>query len=212
MRSNIENAKMPFKKLIEPLKNTFEHIGFSEPLPLQKSILSKIKSGSSLFVIAPKDAGKTTSIVISVLQKLKTAFEDAPRALIFVKDKQAALDLELEFNRLKKGTDLRIYCAYEEHSIETQRDEIYIGTDIVIATPKRLNKIFYLNGINLNKLQMCIVEDAAFLFGNSGFAEVTRTPESIGKCQYLVFSDKFDARFERWQDSFMYNAQVIKAK
>lgn len=212
MSLNVEKTRMPFKKLIEPLKNTLEHIGFNAPLSLQKSILSRIKSGSSLFVIAPNGAGKTTSIVISVIQKLKVAFEDAPRALIFVKDKQAALDLKLEFNRLKKGTDLRVYCAYEEHDIETQRDEIYIGTDIVIATPKRLNKIFYLNGINLNKLQMCIVEDAEFLFRGNNLAEVTRTPESIGKCQYLVFSNKFDPRFERWQESFMYNAQVIKAK
>ena len=201
---------MSFKKLIEPLKDSLKSKGFNEPLPLQKQILSKIKGGASLFVMAPKDSGKTTSIVISVIQKLKNAFEDAPRALIFVKDKQAALDLELEFNAFKRGTDLRIYCAYDEHNIDTQRDEIYDGVDVVIATPKRLNKIFFLNGINLNKLQMCIVEDAEFLFRNNNLAEVTRTPESIGKCQYLVFSDKFDARFERWQESFMYNAQVIK--
>lgn len=201
---------MSFKKLIEPIADTLNHKGFEEPLPLQKKILSTIKSGASLFVIAPDGSGKTTSIVISVIQKLKKAGEDAPRALIFVKDKQAALNLELEFNAFKRGTDLRIYCAYDEHDIDIQRDDIYEGTDIVIATPKRLNKLFFLNGINLNKLQMCIVEDASFLFRSNNFAEVTRTPESIGKCQYLVFADKFDARFERWKDSFMYNARVIK--
>lgn len=200
---------MSFKKLIDPLKDRLKNKGFESPLPLQKQILSKIKGGASLFIVAPKDAGKTTSLVISVIQKLKNAFEDAPRALIFVKDKQTALDLELEFNIFKRGTDLRIYCAYEEQNIDTQRDEIYLGTDIVIATPKRLNKLFYLNGINLNKLQMCIVEDAEFLFRNNNLAEVTRIPESINKCQYLVFTDKFDARFERWQESFMYNAEVI---
>ena len=96
--------------------------------------------------------------------------------------------------------------------MELQREEIYLGSDIVIATPKRLNRIFYLNGINLNKLQLCIVEDAEFLFRNNHFAEVTRTPESISKCQYLVFSTKFDDRFERWQDSFMFNSQIIKYK
>lgn len=201
---------MPFKKLIEPLKNTIINKRFEAPLPFQKSILSKIKGGASLFAIGGKGCGKTTSLVISVIQKLKFAFEDAPRALIFVKDKQAALDLELEFNAFKKGTDLRVYCAYEEHNIETQRDEIYVGTDIVIATPKRLNQIFYLNGINLNKLQLCIIEDADFIFRGNHLAEVTRTPESIGKCQYLVFASKFDNRFKRWQDTFMYNAQVVK--
>ena len=204
---------MPFKKLIQPLKDALEHKGFEEPLAFQKQILSKIKGGASLFCIAPKGSGKTTSIVLSVIQKLKgEAFEDAPRALIFVKDKQAALDLELEFNAFLRGTDLRVYCAYDEKSIDTQRDEIYVGVDVVIATPKRLNKIFFLNGINLNKLQMFIVEDAEFLFRNNNLGEVTRTPESIGKCQYLVFSTTFDSRFERWRESFMYNAQVIKSK
>ncbi|MFD1163125.1 DEAD/DEAH box helicase [Hwangdonia seohaensis] len=201
---------MSFKKLIEPLTDAINHKGFKEPLPLQKQILPNIKGGASLFVIAPEGSGKTTSIVISVIQKLKHAVEDAPRALIFVKDKQAALNLELEFNAFKRGTDLRVYCAYDEHSIDIQRDEIYEGTDIVIATPKRLNRLFYLNGINLNKLQICIVEDADFLFRNNNFAEATRTPESIGKCQYLVFADKFDARFKRWQNGFMYHAQVVK--
>lgn len=203
---------MSFKKLIQPLKDTLEHKGFDEPLNFQKLVLPKIKSGANLFCIAPESSGKTTSIVISVINKLKTAFEDAPRALIFVKDKQAALNLELEFNRFKRGTELRVYSVYEEHNIDTQRDEIYEGVDIVIATPKRLNKVFFLNGINLNKLQMCIIEDAEFLFRSNALAEVTRTPESIGKCQYLVFSSNFDKRFERWQDSFMFNAQIIKTE
>ncbi|MFI0431159.1 DEAD/DEAH box helicase [Mariniflexile sp. HMF6888] len=201
---------MSFKKIIEPLKDNLQQSGITEPNLLQTKILSKIKGGKNLFVIAPKNSGKTTSIVISVINKLKEAFEDAPRALIFVKDKEEALNLAEIFNTYKRGTDLRVYCAYEEHNLELQREELYLGTDIVIATPKRLNRIFYLNGINLNKLQMCIVEDAEFLFRNNNFAEVTRTPESIGRCQYLVFSDKFDDRFERWQDSFMHLSETIK--
>ena len=94
-------------------------------------------------------------------------------------------------------------------NIDDQRDEIYYGTDIIIATPKRLNRLFYLNAVNLNRLQMCIVDDSEFLFRNNNLAEVTRTPESIGKCQYLVFAEKPDARYARWQDPFMYNAEIV---
>ena len=149
-------------------------------------------------------------IATLVVQKLKgEPFGDAPRALILVKDKQAALDLEAAFSVFIRGTYLRLYCAHEEDSIDDQKDDIYDGTDIVIATPQRLNKIFYLNGINLNKLQICIVDDAEFLLGNNDFTEVSRTSESIGKCQYLIFAKKFDQRFERWQDTFMNNAQII---
>lgn len=204
---------MSFKKIIEPLKNRLKEKGFESQLPLQKVVWSKIKGGMSMFCIAPKNAGKTTTMIMSVIQKLNgQAFEDAPRALIFVKDKQAALDLESEFKNYIKGTDLRIYCAYDEYNIELQREDLFLGTDIVIATPKRLNKIFYLNGINLNKLQMFIVDDAEFLFRNSNFEEVARTPQSLVKCQYLIFSTKFDARFERWQETFMFNSQTFIIK
>lgn len=201
---------MSFKKLIEPLREVLESRGFEEPLPFQKKILSRIKGGGSMFAVAPSGSGKTTSIVLSVIQKLRgEALEDAPRVLIVVRDKQAALDLELEFNEFKKRTDLRVYCAYEEKSIDDQKEEIYVGTDIVIVTPKRLSKIYFINGINLNRLQMFIVEDAEFLFENNSFTDVTRIPESIGKCQYLIFLETFDKRFSKWQNSFMYNSPIV---
>ncbi len=201
---------MPFKKLNDPLKSSLMRLGYDLPLPFQKRILSTIKGGANVFGIAPDGAGKTTTLIISVLQKLKSeAINDAPRALILVKDKQAALDLAAEFALFTKGTDLRVYCLYEEHNSELQREELYLGTDIVIATPKRLNKIFYLNSINLNDLQLFVVEDAEFVFRDNNFAEVTRTPESIGKCQYLVFSTQYDKRFERWETAFMFNSQRI---
>ncbi|MGZ0016628.1 DEAD/DEAH box helicase [Yeosuana sp. AK3] len=201
---------MSFKKIIEPLKETLLQKGLVSMLPLQKQILSKIKGGINMFCIAPKGSGKTTSIILSVIQKLNAkAFEDAPRALIFVKDKEAAIQLADQFKSFLKGTDLRMYLLYDEYNIELQREELYLGADIVIATPKRLNQVFYLNGINLNSLQMFIVEDAEFLFRSNHFAEVARTPESIEKCQYLIFSSKFDQRFERWQESFMFNSQIV---
>ena len=204
---------MPFKKLNTPLKEVLERKGFEEPLPFQKMILSKIKSGANLFGIGPEGCGKTTSIIIGTLQKLGSeAFEDAPRALIFVKDKQAALDLEQKFKEFTRRMDLRIFAAFDEPNIEVQKGEIYAGVDIVIATTKRLNQLFLISGINLSQLQLFIVEDAEFLVRNKAFIDLVRIPESIPKCQYLVFSDKYDAKIERLKDSFMAHSQVIELK
>ncbi len=203
---------MGFKKIQEELIEALDVAGIKEPLPFQKRVLSKIKGGASIFGIAPKGAGKTTAIVISTLQKLNcAAFEEAPRALIYVKDKEAALSLEATFKRFTKRMDLRIYPVYEEHNIEAQRNDIFEGVDIVIATPKRLSKLFYLNGINLGKLNLFVVDDAEFLVKPSPFSDVIRIPESLDKCQYLIFSSKFDARMERMQELFMANALIVKA-
>jgi len=96
--------------------------------------------------------------------------------------------------------------------METQKGEIYSGVDIVIATTKRLNQLFLHSGINLSQLQLFIVEDAGFLIRNKAFIDLIRIPESINKCQYLVFSDKYDAKMERLKDSFMAHSQLIELK
>jgi superfamily II DNA/RNA helicase len=202
---------MAFKKIQEQLKKALEQQGIKELFPFQKAVVPKLKGGASIFGIAPHGAGKTTSIVIGTLQKLNCeAFEEAPRALIFVKDKEAALAMQREFERFTRRMDLRIYSVYEEHNIEAQRNEIFEGVDIVIATPKRLSKIFYLNGINLGKLKLFIVDDAEFLSKPGPFSDVIRIPESLDRCQYAIFSTKFDGRMERMQELFMANAQVIE--
>ena len=102
---------------------------------------------------------------------------------IFVKDKKAALELEAAFKLFTRGTDLRIYTVYDEQGIDHQKDDIYYGVDIIIATPKRLNKLYHINGIHLGELQLLIIEDAEFLSKNSLHAEIVRLTESITKCR-----------------------------
>lgn len=202
---------MSFKKLNPPLKEAIERLGYEKPTSFQKKVLPKIKSGADLYLLAPKDSGKTTAMIISVIQKLNSeAFEDSPRALIYVKDKEAALELEQKFREFTREMDLRIYCAYEEQNIDDQKDDIYYGVDIVIATPKRLGKLFSMTGIHLGQLQLFILEDAEFLSKSSQFNDVVRIPLSIDKCQYLVFAEKMEPKLERLQDMFMERAQVIK--
>ena len=202
---------MSYKKLQPELKEVLQNNKITAYTAFQKAVLSKIKGGASLFGIAPQGAGKTTAIIIATLQKLDCkAVDDAPRALIFVRDKQSALDLAAEFEKYTRRMDLRIYCAYDEQNLEDQRADIYDGVDIVIATPKRLNKIFYLNGINLGLLKLFIVEDAEFLYKASVYSDLIRTPESLEKCQYVVFGTQFDERMSRMSESFMANAEIIE--
>lgn len=201
---------MSFKKLNTPIKEALNKLGYTSPTDFQAAILPKIKGGANVFGIDSKESGKTTALIINTMQKLKSeAFDDSPRALIFVKDKKAALKLENEFKVFTKDTDLRIYSVYDEQSIDHQKDDIYYGVDIVIATPKRLNKLYHINGIHLGELKLLIIEDAEFLAKNSLHAEITRLTESISKCQYVVFADKYYPKFDRLQNSFMSNAQLI---
>jgi len=203
---------MSFKKLNIPLKESLDRLGYTTPTPFQANILPKVKGGADVFGIAPKGSGKTTAMIINTMQKLKSeAVDDSPRALIFVKDKKAAINLENEFKTFTRGTDLRIYTVYDEQGIDHQKDDIYYGVDIIIATPKRLNKLYHINGVHLGELQLLIVEDAEFLAANSLHADIVRLTESISKCQYLIFADKYYPKFDRFKSSYMSNSQLIES-
>jgi superfamily II DNA/RNA helicase len=203
---------MSFKKLNTPLKEALDRLGYESLLPFQKKLIPKIKSGKNLFAIAPQGSGKSTAIVISTLQILESkAFEDAPRALIFVKDKQAALELEEKFNEFTRYMDVRVFSAYDEPDIEQQKVSIYEGVDVVIATPNKLFKLFKITGINVSQLKLFIVEDAEFLLNSRDFNDLIRIPPHITKCQYLVFASEFNSKIERLKDSFMSHSDVLRA-
>jgi len=204
---------MPFKKLNTPLKEALERLEIESPTPFQKKSISKIKSGANFYGIAPEGAGKTTAMIISTIQQLKSeAYMDAPRALIYVKDKESALDLEEKFKSFTRYMDLRIYCAYDEQNIDHQKDDIYAGVDIVIATPKRINKLFSITGINLGELQLLILEDAHDLLQRSANEAIYRISQSITRCQYLVFTESMTTKLEKLEETFMKNAVKVSIK
>lgn len=204
---------MSFKKLNIPLKEALERLGYETPLPFQKKVLPKIKSGMNLFGFGPEGCGKTTALVIGTIQMLESeAFEDAPRALIIVKDKEAALELEEKFKAFTRYMDLRVYSAYDQPDLDTQKGDIYEGVDIVIATPHKLFKLFKATGINVSQLKLFIVEDAEFLMKNRDYNDLVRIPEHITKCQYLVFATGVNSKIERLKESFMSHSEVVQVK
>ncbi|RKS42826.1 RAD3-like DEAD/DEAH box helicase [Gillisia mitskevichiae] len=204
---------MPFKKLNTPLKEALERLGIEVPTPFQKKSIAKIKSGANFYGIAPEGAGKTTAMIISTIQKLNSeAYMDAPRALIYVKDKESALELELKFKEFTRYMDLRVYCAYDEQNIDHQKDDIYAGVDIVIATPSRINKLFSITGIHLGELQLLILEDAHDLLKRTANNAIYRIYQSITKCQYLVFTETMSPKVEKLEETLMTNAIKVTVK
>lgn len=203
---------MSFKKFHPSVLEALQAQNMEAPLPFQKEILPKLKGGMDVYGIAPEGSGKTTALILATIHKLKAeAFEDSPRALIMVKDKEAALYLKERFEVFTSYTDLRVYAAYDEYDMEKQKEEIYYGVDIIIATPKRLNKLYFLNGIHLGQLQLFAMEDAEILMRGNYQNDILRVTESLKKCQYVILSEKMSPKLRSLQENMMDNAQIVKA-
>ncbi|WP_281541428.1 DEAD/DEAH box helicase [Maribacter aestuarii] len=203
---------MAFKKLHNDIKETLKRLEITSPTNFQTKSIPVIKSGVNTFCIAPKDAGKTTTLILTTLQKLKCeAVGNAPRAVVLVENKEKALELYDAFLTYTKYNSLRVYVGYEELHIDIQKSEIFEGIDILISTPKTMNKLFLLNGVSTSELKLLSIDDAEFLIQKSDYQAMVSITQSIIKCQYVLYAEKLHPKLKRFESNFMEHSKLIKA-
>ncbi|MSP84999.1 MAG: DEAD/DEAH box helicase [Flavobacteriaceae bacterium] len=187
---------MKLKKINEKLQEALLDLGFTEANYLQHQTFSTLKSGVDCIVISPKESGKSTTIVLNVIQKLVSEGEESPRALIIVEDKAKVLAMEELFEQLGSKTNLRVYGIHDKGDMEYDKNYISTGIDVLIGTPNRLGDMFTTAGYNVNRLKMFILDDADAILKLRHETKIMRISNSIARTQRLIFSEQLTDRIE----------------
>ncbi|MBA4318064.1 MAG: RNA helicase [Flavobacterium sp.] len=187
---------MKLKKINENLQQALIENGLSEANEMQQETFSTLKSGADCIIIAPKGSGKTTTIVINVIQKLAGSNEESPRALIIVEDKAKVLEMEDLFEKYGKNSNLEVYGVHDKGDMEYDKNYISTGIDVLIGTPNKLGEMFTTAGYNVNRLKMFILDDADPILKLRHETKIMRISNSITKTQRIIFSEVFTERIE----------------
>jgi len=194
---------MKLKKINEKLQEALIENGLSEANVLQQETFSTLKSGADCIIIADKGTGKTTTIVLNVIQQLARETEESPRALIIVEDKAKVLEMEELFEKYGKYTDLQVYGVHDKGDMEYDKNYISTGVDVLIGTPNKLSEMFTTAGFNVNRLKMFILDDADPILKLRHETKIMRISNSINKTQRVIFSDVFTDRIEILADKML---------
>jgi ATP-dependent RNA helicase RhlE len=184
-------------KLNKQLITAMQDAGFSKVREFQARSISRILGGQDLLGIGPEGCGKTTSLVLTTLMRLKYAQDEAPRALVLVPDKDTGLLLLEHFKMLGKNTDLRYFGVFPGAGMEGMKEELEKGVDIVVGTPDRIQAMYYKNSINLSQLKVFIIDDAERHIKQGFQTIILQIAESLLKCQHLIFSEVYHEKLER---------------
>ena len=187
---------MKLKKINENLKQALIESGLTKANELQEETFSTLKSGADCIIIAPKGFGKSTTIVLNVIQQLKEKGEESPRALIIVEDKTKVLEMEELFEKYGKYTDLRVYGVHDKGDMEYDKNYISTGVDVLIGATIKLGEMFTTAGYNVNRLKMFILDDADPILKLRHETKIMRISNSINKTQRIIFSEVFTERIE----------------
>ena len=185
---------MKLKKINEALQNALIESGLTEANELQQETFSTIKSGADCLIVAPKGSGKTTTIVLNVIQQLVGKQEESPRALIIVEDKAKVLEMEALFEEYGKYDPLEVYGVHDKGDTDYDKNYISTGIDVLIGTPNKLNDMFSTAGYNVNRLKMFILDDADPILKLRHETKIMRISNSIAKTQRIIFTEQYTER------------------
>jgi len=202
---------MKLKKFTPELASGIIDAGFDQEFKdIQTASIPKIKSGADLIVVSPEESGKSSAIVMGVIQQLKSPFEEAPRAIIIVASKEKAFEMEEQFELLGKRTKLRTFVAFDKGILQYQKDMVYEGLDVLICTPRRLTELININGVPLTKIKMVVVDDAEAFVINSSHPIIYRIVDGMKKVQICLFANKRHFKFDDLSERILKNPIVIE--
>ncbi len=190
-------------KLGKQLVRTVTEAGFISPKEIQLKTLPRIAGGQDLIVVGPEGCGKTTTYVLAVLNRLKLGFGDAPRVLVLVESKEKVLAVTEQFETFTKNKSIKIVGLYPAPGMEAQLNALADGADIVIATPDRARAIYLKLGLNLNKVDLLILDDAELIIKQGMQLPVAELANSIDKAQHLVFTEVVHDKLLKMINPFM---------
>ncbi len=141
------------------LLNALNDLGFDNPTPIQSLIFPKIMSGKDVVGIAQTGTGKTFAYLLPIINQLKFSKQVTPRVLILVPTRELVIQVCDEIKKLTTYMNLRSTGIYGGANISAQKNEIFQGTDILVATPGRLLDMI-LNGVlRLKSIQKLVIDE-----------------------------------------------------
>jgi ATP-dependent RNA helicase RhlE len=154
--------------LSNPLLNALSDLGFENPTPVQEKLYPIVLSGSDAVGIAQTGTGKTFAYLLPILRQLKFSDQKHPRILIIVPTRELVLQVVGEAEKLAKYMNVRVTGVYGGTNINTQKQLVYNGMDILVATPGRLVDLVYTGVLRVNSIQKLVIDEVDEML-NLGF-------------------------------------------
>ena len=145
--------------LSNQLQYAIDDLGFVNPTPIQVEAFPVVRSGKDVVGIAQTGTGKTFAYMLPILRDLKYLKTDHPRVLVLVPTRELVLQVVDEIEKLSKYINVRVLGVYGGANINTQKQSIAQGQDIIVATPGRLYDLGLSNVLKLKTIQKLVIDE-----------------------------------------------------
>ena len=182
---------MKFEQLniIEPILKALKEQGYVKPTPIQEKALPPALEGRDVLGCAQTGTGKTCAFAVPILQRLnaRPMKEHPIRALVLTPTRELAIQNQECFEAYGKYLSLRSTVIFGGVGQAPQVEALKKGTDILVATPGRLQDLHDQGLVNVDKLEILVLDEADRMLDMGFIHDVKRILAWLPKKKQTLF-------------------------
>ncbi len=193
--------------------SAIERLGYENPTPVQEQAIPHILEGRDIIAAASTGTGKTAAFLLpllSILPRVKGR-NRAPRVLVVSPTRELAQQIARTCMQISRKTGHFTTTVFGGTPYGPQIKELRGGTDILIATPGRLNDLMDRGVVDLSMINALVLDEADRMLDMGFLPAVTtivdQTPETR---QTLLFSATIDQSIQKNLGSLLKDPAVVE--
>jgi len=200
--------------LCAPILKALDAEGYATPTPIQSQSIPIVLTGRDLIGLAQTGTGKTAAFALPILQRLhqnrKHAGERACRTLVLAPTRELAVQIAESFRAYGKFLGLSTAVVFGGASMFKQKQALYRGVDIVVATPGRLLDHINQRSLRLDAVEILVLDEADHMLDMGFIHDLRKIATLVPKRrQSLFFSATMPAAIAELAAQFLSNPQQI---
>ncbi|MFD8482523.1 DEAD/DEAH box helicase [Kitasatospora sp. NPDC059673] len=180
--------------------------GVTEPFPIQAATLPDALAGRDVLGRGRTGSGKTLAFGLPLLVRTagKRAAARHPLALVLVPTRELAQQVTDALAPYAGVLGLRITTVVGGMSITRQANQVRRGTEVLVATPGRLDDLIQRGDVRLDDVAITVLDEADQMADMGFLPQVVKLLEQVADGgQRMLFSATLDRNVDRLVNRFL---------
>ena len=190
-----------------------ERMGYDSPTPVQEQSIPYILEGRDVIAAASTGTGKTAAFLLptlSTLERMKGRGR-APRVCVVSPTRELAQQISRTCMQISRKTGHFVTTVYGGTPYGPQIRELRGGTDVLIATPGRLNDLMDRGVVDLSETKVLVLDEADRMLDMGFLPDVTKIVEHTpAERQTLLFSATIDSSIQKNLGNLLKDPAIIE--
>lgn len=197
--------------LKKSIQTALDELEYDQPTPIQIETYSTVRSGKDLVGVAQTGTGKTLAYLLPIVDWLSYSEQRMPRVIVMVPTRELVMQVVKEVEKITPYLSVRTVAVYGATNINTQKQKVYDGCDILVGTPGRVYDLIMSGILRTKDVKKFVIDEVDEMF-NLGFRPQTVSiMETLPpKRQNLMFSATLSEDVENLVNKFFNKPEIVK--